>query len=113
MADSTDISVWLKEGARLSDKKLENALTVCQEGEIEEVGDLHNMLADDTLIIAGFKSATLSNIKIALGSKIVIPTAGGTELEPRQLEPDFVVVPSTRASSINGTRLLKLLIWCS
>ena len=62
------VRTWLSEEVGLNDKKLKNALDVCEVNDIEYLEDLLNMHNDGTLRAAGFRAATISKINKALDS---------------------------------------------
>ena len=57
---------WLTSKAGLSTTKLASALLVCKTQEIEEVGDLCELLRDGKLADQGFKDVTVGKITKAL-----------------------------------------------
>ena len=69
------VRTWLSEEVGLNDKKLKNALDVCEVNDIEYLEDLLNMHNDGTLRAAGFRAATISKINKALDSRNVKATS--------------------------------------
>ena len=62
----SELRRWLRDAAQLSGQKLEAALALCREEEIESLADLRDVHRANQLPHVGFKKLTLSRILNAL-----------------------------------------------
>ena len=63
---SADLEKWFTSEAELSNEELADALALCKDEDIEELGDIQIMMEDGTLDNIGFSPPTLAKIKKAI-----------------------------------------------